>query len=120
MEHINLAYSTISSIGPNFFSKLASLGKVRYFNLTGNKLRSFSQDIQQSGLFDIYLSGNPIDCNCDMFWFVQWLNTTKSPCGPRIVKDQHYVKCVGGEWDGEQVYKLTQEQMGCLSTGLYL
>ena len=116
MEHINFANSSISSIGLNFFSKLAALGKVRYLNLAGNKLKSFSKDIQQSGLSEIYLSGNPIECNCDMFWFAKWLNTTKCPCGPRILKDQHYVRCVGGEWNGTQVYRLTQEQMGCLST----
>ena len=120
MKHINFANSSISSLGPNFFSKLATSGKVHYLNLAGNKLKSFSQDIKQSGLSEIYLSGNPIDCNCDMFWFVKWLNTTKGSSGPRIVKDIQDIRCVGGEWDGELVYKLTQEQMSCLFTGLQL
>ena len=107
MEHINLANSSISSVGPNFFSNLATLGKVRYLNLAGNKLKGFNKDIQQSSLSEIYLSGNPIDCNCDMFWFVKWLNTT-------VVKDSQDIRCVGGDWGGIWVYELTQEQMGCL------
>ena len=120
MEHINLANSNISSIGQNFFSNLATLGKVRYLNLVDNKLKHFDRDIQQSGLSEIYLSGNPIDCNCDMFWFAKWLNTTKGPSGPRIVKDFQDIRCVGGEWDGTWVYELTQEQMGCLPAVLEL
>ena len=120
MKHINFINSSIFSIDPNFFSKLSTLGEVRYLNLAGNKLKSFNQDIQQSGLSEIYLSGNPIECNCDMFWFAKWLNTTKGPSGPRIVKDLQDIRCDGGEWHGAQVYKLTQEQMGCLATGLVL
>ena len=113
MKHINLANSCISSIRQNFFSNFATLGKVRYLNLANNKLKSFNQDIQQSGLSEIYLSGNPIDCNCDMFWFIKWLNTT-------VVKDWQDVRCVGGDWDGAWVYELTQEQMGCLPAVLEL
>ena len=111
MEHINLANSSISSVGQNVFSKLATSGKVRYLNLADNKLKSFNQDIQQRGLSEIYLSGNPIDCNCNMFWFVKWLNTT-------IVKDSQDIRCAGGEWDGAQVYELTREQMGCVAAML--
>ena len=115
IEHINFANSSISSIGQNFFSKLATVGKVRYLNLAGNKLNCFNKDIQQSSLSEIYLSGNPIDCNRNMFWFAKWLNTTKGPSGPRIVKDSQDIRCVGGEWDGTLVYELTQEQMGCIA-----
>ena len=113
MEHINLANSSICSIGQNFFSKLATSGEVRYLNLADNKLKHFNRDIQGSNLSEIYLSGNPIDCNCDMFWFVKWLNTT-------VVKDSQDITCVGGEWDGTQVYELTREQMRCIPAVLEL
>ena len=112
MELINLANSSIYSIGPNFFSKLS--GSTKYVNLAGNKLKSFNPDIQKSKFFEMYLSGNPIDCKCDMFWFVEWLNTTINRPGPKIVKDYENITCVGGEWHEKQVYKLTKEQMGCL------
>ena len=120
MEHIDLANSNIYSIGQNFFSKLATSGNARLLNLAGNKFKGFNKDLTRSQLHEVYLSGNPIECNCDMFWFVEWLNTTYYPSGPRIVKDYRDVKCVGGEWDGVEVNKLSKEQMGCLPTVLEL
>ena len=113
MEHITLANSSIYSIGPNFFSKLANLTKLRYLNLADNKLEVLNKNISHLRIPEIHLSGNPIECNCDMLWFAQWLHTTLHPTGPRIVKDYEDVRCVGGEWNGKQVYKLTKEQMGC-------
>ena len=71
MKHINLANSNIHSIDPNFFSKLANSGEASDLNLEGNKLKGFNQDIQQSRLSKMYLSGNAMDCNCQMFWFAQ-------------------------------------------------
>ena len=110
MKYINFANSSISSIDPNFFLKLSTLGKIRYLNLADNKLKSFNKNIKKSGLLEeIYLSGNPIDCTCGILWFVKWLSYDT-----KIVKDLQSIRCVGGEWDGAQVYRLTKEQMGCL------
>ena len=120
IEHINLANSSIKSIEPNFFSKLSNLTKLRYLNLADNKLKGFNEDIQKSWIREMHLSGNPIDCNCTMFWFAEWLNKTvfqnKNVTGPRIVRDYKDIRCVGGEWNEVQVYKLNKEQMGCLPT----
>ena len=66
LHHIDLANCSIYSIGPNFFWKIANLTKVRYLNLAGNKLKGFNQDITKSNFSEIYLSENPIECNCDM------------------------------------------------------
>ena len=108
---MDLANSSICSFGPNFFSKLTSFTQLCFLNVSGNKLKDFNQDIKQTNLSEMYLSGNPIDCHCDMFWLAQWLNTTKAI---KIVKDYEKIKCAGGEWNKNQVYKLTKEQMGCL------
>ena len=116
MTHIDLANSSIDSIGPNFFPKIVNLTKLSYLNLTHNKLKVFDKNISHLRIPEIHLSGNPIECNCDMLWFAEWLNTTLYPAGSRIVKDYEDIKCVGGEWDGEQVYKLTRDIMGCLPT----
>ena len=116
LELFNLANSSIYSIGSNFFLKLANLTKLRYLNLADNKLRIFNENISHIRVPEIYLSGNPINCNCDMFWFAEWLNTTLYTTGPRIVKDYRDIRCVGGEWNGLQVYKLSKEQMGCFPT----
>ena len=116
MKHINLANSSIYSIESNFFSKLSTSTKANYLNMADNKLKGFHPDIQKGSWSEMYLSGNPIECNCDMFWFVEWLDTTINRPGPKIVKDYTDIRCVGGEWDGKQVYRLTKERMGCLPT----
>ena len=120
IEHFNLQNSSLYSISVDFLSKLKNTGKANYLNLAGNKLKNFNQALVEIILPEIYLGGNPIDCNCDMFWFVEWLNTTYFPSGPRIVKDYRDIKCDGGDWNGAEVYKLSKEQMGCLPTVLEL
>ena len=67
MTHFDLVNSSIYSIGQHFFGKLANSSKVQYLNLTSNKLKGFNQDIRKNNLSEVYLSGNPIDCHCDMF-----------------------------------------------------
>ena len=114
IEHINLANSSINSIEPNFFSKIVTFGKVRYLNLAHNKLKGFNRDIQKNWETEMYLSGNPTVCNCGMLWFAEWLNATVYH--NKSVRDYKDIRCVGGEWDGKQVYKLTKEQMGCFPT----
>ena len=95
MEYINLANSSISSIDPNFFSKLATLENIRYINLANNKLKGFNRDLLhvQCRLHEMFLSGNPISCNCGMFWLVELLNATIYPSGPRIVRDYESIRC---------------------------
>ena len=120
MNHINLANSNIHSIDSNFFSKLANFTNLRYLNLADNKMKVFNKNISHLRIPEIHLSGNPIECNCDMFWFAEWLNATvyhnTSVTGPRIVRDYEDIRCVGGEWNGFQVNKLSKEQMYCFPT----
>ena len=113
MKHIDLANSSINSIGPNFFSTLVNLTNLRYLNLADNKLEVLNENISHLRIPEIHLSGNPIKCNCTMLWFARWLNTILLQTGQRIVKDYEDIRCVRGEWKGKQVYKLTKEQMGC-------
>ena len=78
-----------------------------------NDLRTFPKTLNGTSFSKVYLSGNPIDCNCDMLWFAEFLNTTHLKSRRRIVKDYDQVLCVGGKWNGTQVYKMNAEQMDC-------
>ena len=112
--HIDIQKSNIISICDECFSNLATEGDITYLNLAHNNIRTFSETLQTvHSLEEVYLAGNPINCNCDMIWFAEWINAT-TPSGVRIVKDYQDIKCSGGEWDDVLVYQVDGTKMGCL------
>ena len=113
IQHIDLQKSHVLHISDDFFSKIKSIKKTTFLNLENNYINSFPTALNGTNFSQVYLAGNPIDCNCQMLWFADWLNTTEPHSENRIVKDYKQVVCVGGKWDGTQVYKLNAEQMGC-------
>ena len=113
IQHFDLQNSGVVQITHDFFSKIKTVKKPVFLNLANNDLKCFSQTLNGTSFSQVYLAGNPIDCNCQMLWFAEWLNTTNPLTKSRIVVDYEQVVCVGGRWDGTQVYKLNAEQMGC-------
>ena len=89
------------------------MNRTKFLNLARNNLKTFPKTFSVTNLTQVHLAGNPIDCNCEMLWLANWLNATDPHSGNRIVKDYYQVVCIGGEWNGIQVYKLSAEQMGC-------
>ena len=114
IQHFDLQHSGVRHISDNFFSKIKSMNKTKFLNLVNNDLKVFPKTLGETNFTQVYLAGNPIDCNCQMLWFANWLNTTDPHSENRIVKDYDQVLCAGGKWNGTQVYKLSAEQMGCL------
>ena len=88
--------------------------KTKFLNLARNDLKVFPKSLNGTNFLEVYMAGNPIDCNCQMLWFADWLNVTDPHSENRIVKDYKQVLCVGGKWNGTQVYKLSADQMGCI------
>ena len=113
IQHFDLQNSGVRYITDNFFSKIKSINKTKYLNLVNNHLKAFPTSLGRTNISQVYLAGNPVDCNCEMLWFANWLNTTDPQSQNRIVKDYDQILCMGGKWNGTQVYKLNAEQMGC-------
>ena len=113
IQHFDWQNSGVRNITDDFFSKIKSTNKTKFINLINNDLKSFPKTLDGTNFSQVYLAGNPIDCNCQMLWFAIWLNATDPDSEIRIVKDYKQVLCTGGEWNGTQVYKLSAEQMGC-------
>ena len=113
IQHFDLQNSSVHHITDDFFSKIKSTNKMKFLNLINNDLKAFPKTLDGTNFSKVYLAGNPIDCNCQMLWFADWLNTTDPHSENRIVKDYKQVVCTGGEWNGTQVYKLNAKQMGC-------
>ena len=110
IQHFDLQNSSIQYITDDFFSKIKMT--TSFLNLANNNLKMFPKSLNGTNFSQVYLAENPIDCNCDMLWFANWLNTTDQS-GKRIVKDYDHVLCAGGRWNGMEVYKLRAVEMGC-------
>ncbi len=79
--------------------------------LKNNLLQSVPEAIQtHTGFDELYLSGNPFDCGCDMTWMVTWLNNFSE-----IVKDYKEIKCGNGRFKDIPIHVLTDTALGCLS-----
>ena len=113
IQHFDLQYSGVFNIADDFFSEITPMKKTTFLNLANNYLKKFPKTLNGTSFSEVYLAGNPIDCNCDMLWFAHWLNTTEPQSQNRIVKDYKRVLCAGGKWNGTQVYNLSPVRMGC-------
>ena len=113
IQHFDLENSSIRYVTDEFFSRIQTLMKAKFLNLANNYLKSFPKTLNGTSFSKVYLAGNPINCNCDMLWFAHWLNATAPQSQNRIVRDYKRVLCVGGKWNGTQVYNLSPVRMGC-------
>ena len=113
IQHIDLQNSSVQRITDDFFSKIKSIKEIAFLNFANNYLSVFPKSLKGTSFLQVYLAGNPIDCNCQMLWLADWLNTTDPHSQNRIVQDYKQIVCVGGKWNGTQVYKLSSKQMGC-------
>ena len=113
MVHIDLNNSYITSICDDLFLKLGEAGNITYLNLAKNSIALPSKTLQNiKSLQEVYLAGNPIECNCDMIWFSKLVNSTTTAASMRIVKDYQDINCFGGEWNGIPVYQLDEKSDG--------
>ena len=113
IQHLDLQDSGVFNVANDFFSEIAATKKTTFLNLANNYLKTFPKTLNGTSFSEVYLAGNPIDCNCDMLWFADWLNRTSYRSDNRIVRDYDKVLCAGGKWNGTHVYKLNADQMGC-------
>ena len=109
IQHFDLQKSSIQEISDDFFTKT----QAKFLNLKNNGLKSLPKSLNGTNFSEVYLAGNPIDCNCDMMWFADWLNRTNPVTGKRVVRDYDKVICEGGKWAGRPVYLLNLKEMGC-------
>ena len=113
IKHFDFQNSSVQYITDDFFSEIRTAKKFSFLNLANNDLKIFPKSLNGTNFSEVYLAGNPIDCNCDMLWFTEFLNRTNPQSGDRIVKDYEKVLCSDGRWNGTQVYKLRAVEMGC-------
>ena len=102
---------------PDYLRKLTSL------SLKNNKVARICEsfvdkltndtDSKLNQMGEIWLSGNPFHCNCEMTWMTDWLNTFTAPSGEHIVVDFKNITCQAGSMKGTPIYELNEVLMGC-------
>ncbi|XP_053160677.1 toll-like receptor 7 isoform X2 [Hemicordylus capensis] len=104
LRNLTLQNNRIKKLTDHFLQNASNL---KYLDLSFNKIKtlknsSFPKDILNN-LTTLLLHGNPFKCNCDMVWFVWWVNQTNVTI-PFLATD---VTCVGpGAWRGKSVVLL--------------
>ena len=109
---LNLKGNKISTITTPFVANLSQSKSLNWLDLSDNNLKRLPQEIQElTSLEKVWLRGNPIHCDCDMTWMIDWIN--KFVHGERIVVDHAQVNCHSGKMRGKPIYKLNRVDLGC-------
>ncbi len=94
LKTLNLENNLISTVDEVSLKVLLLSGVS--VKLTGNKLKEIPPVLANTSLTaDIWLAGNPYECNCDMMQMKDWLQNASH------VIDKHEIKCGSGHYQGE-------------------
>ena len=88
---------------------------MKWFDLSENNLKRLPAEVQElTNLEKVWLRGNPIHCDCDMTWMIDWINNFRTTTtGERVVVDYAQFKCHSGKMGGQPIYKLNRVDLGC-------
>ena len=93
---LDLSFNQIEFISKEVWEFL--LENIQSLNLQVNNVTNIPQTVTSSKISNMWLSGNPFECNCDMMWMTDWLiNATN-------VIDKDKVVCGPGKWRGMYFY----------------
>lgn len=105
---INFANNILSSICDDTVKAL-TISDVKTLDLRNNRLQTLPQKIQNLvNLTEMWLSGNPFQCDCNMLWMKTWMDKFNNS-GERVVRDYMQVRCK----NGYPVHALDPVEMGC-------
>ncbi len=96
------------------------LASVTSLNLANNNLTYISPSIKSTThhLTELWLGGNPIECDCSMTWMIDFLTNSSLNSGDNLVKDYMDVTCADSVHYGTPVYMLNPVKMGCYPRNL--
>ena len=75
IQFLNLKQSNVAVISEKILAQVNNSQKLKWLDLSGNNLDAIPQTMAQlRDLKKIWLSENPIHCDCKMTWMIGWLN----------------------------------------------
>ena len=91
---LDLSSSKIEEIDETVMEVI--LENVQSLDIRGNKIQTLPRTIANiNGSSELWISGNPYECNCDMIWMKDWLVDSKN------VMDKINVKCSSNKIKGK-------------------
>ncbi|XP_024943552.1 adhesion G protein-coupled receptor A3 isoform X2 [Cephus cinctus] len=81
LERLDLSDNQISTIDTHTFKKLQNLKRLK---LNGNSLKTLKEGTFHGvkSLKQLDLSNNPWECNCNLYWFSNWIHNTSIKLNP--------------------------------------
>ncbi len=96
VNHIDLRGNHIQKISDNLFKEVFLIADT--VKLSDNYLRQLPSFLQQTKIAaTLWLGNNPFDCNCNMMWMKDWLQSTTN------VMDKENITCGYGSLKGLSV-----------------
>ena len=113
--YLSLRQNKISSITTSFLGNLSKSKSLKWLDLSDNKLKRLPPEVQElTSLEKIWLHSNPIHCDCDMTWMINWINNFATRIYRKhVVRDYAQLKCHSGKMRGKPIYQLNEVDMGC-------
>ena len=105
VTYIDLSFSNVTAISDDVMSDLVKNKK--YLSIARNSLKYVPRAIEGAGNgTELWIGGNPYECNCDMLWMRDWLVSTT------VVRDRDDAVCNTGNMKGRcTINNLRQAQL---------
>ncbi len=104
----------MSEITSQSIEAMSKVRTIKVVNISNNLISKVSKEIQiLSDLEEIWMSGNPIHCDCEIIWMITWLNALSNSTNNNLIKDNRDVKCSNGKLKGVPVMFLSDVLLGC-------
>ena len=110
---LNVRQNLISKISDQFYGLLIE-SQVKWLDLAENKMETISTKMMElKGLEQLWLSGNPLHCACEITWMTNWLNNFLLSLDKHVVMDFWNVTCSNHDIHGVPIFSLSKVDLGC-------
>ena len=110
VTYISFKHSQIQSSCREILNLILHKSGVKWLDLSYNNLSKLPIEVSSSNnVKKLWLEGNPIFCDCEMTWMIDWLENG----GKHIVQNSESIICAHGREVGKPIYLLKPYDMGC-------